>query len=47
MKELFKSKVMLGFMVFFVGFLFMNSNDIQKMEEGNKVKNDTYLVMNV
>ena len=47
MKELLKSKIMLGFVVFFMGFLFINSNNIQKMEEGKESYNTAYIVANV
>lgn len=45
MKEILKSKIMMGFLVFVIGISFVNGVQTKKMEENNKVANDTMITL--
>lgn len=47
MRELLKNKLMIGFLVFVVGFTYVSSMKQQKMEENHVKAERDYVVMNV
>lgn len=46
MKELLKSKCMVGFLLLMVCFLFVNAHSVQKMNESRGTSEKTYVAMN-
>ncbi len=44
MKEILKSKVMIGFAIFVIGFAYFNASSSKKMEE-NKVESDREMIV--
>jgi hypothetical protein len=47
MKELLKSKIMIGFIIFVLGITYIDSVNVKKMEEDTKVAHDNLIVMNI
>lgn len=47
MKELLKSKIMIGFIVFILGITYIDSINVKKMEEDTKVSTDNLISMNI
>jgi len=47
MKEIVKSKTMIGFIVFILGITYMNGVQTNKMEAGQIEAQDTYITMNL
>lgn len=47
MKEIFKSKTMILFMVMILGIVYMNSNQVQKLESRETVNNETLISANI
>lgn len=47
MKDILKSKGMILFLVMVLGFLYMNTTSVQKMENNQKEEKDTYITMNI
>lgn len=46
MKEILKSKVMLGFIGMLIAFFYLNARDIQKMEVSESLEENVYIAMN-
>lgn len=46
MKEIVKSKVMMGFIVFVLGFTYIDSLNVKKMEQENLKLSNDFIVMN-
>ena len=46
MKEIVKSKVMMGFIIFVLGFTYIDSLNVKKMEESNTRISNDFIVMN-
>lgn len=47
MKELLKSKIMIGFIIFVLGITYIDSINVKKMEENTKIANDNLISMNI
>lgn len=45
MKEIIKSKTMMGFLIFMIGIIFINGVQTKKYEDSKKIANDTYVVL--
>jgi len=45
MKEILKSKTMMGFMIFMIGITLINGVQTKKYEDNQKIANDTYVVL--
>lgn len=46
MKEILKSKAMVGFLIMLIGFFYLNAKDIQKMEVTETESENPYVAMN-
>lgn len=44
MKEILKSKVMIGFAIFVIGFAYLSATETKKMEE-NKIESDREMIV--
>lgn len=47
MKEMMKSKWLLGFVAFILGITYMSGIQSKKMEDTNKTTDETYIAMNL
>ena len=47
MKEILKSKTMILFTVMVLGIVYMNSNQVQKLESSESVNNETLISANI
>ena len=47
MKEIVKSKIMIGFVAFILGITYMNGIQTKQMEEKSNTNQDSYLAMNL
>lgn len=47
MKELLRSKIMIGFIIFILGITYIDSINVKKMEEDNKAASDNLISMNI
>lgn len=45
MREILKSKTMMGFMIFMIGIILINGVQTKKYENNKKIANDTYVVL--
>lgn len=46
MKEIMKSKVMMGFIIFVLGFTYLDSVNVKHMEQENLKLSNDFIVMN-
>lgn len=46
MKEILKSKVMMGFIIFVLGFTYIDSMNVKRLEQTETQMNDKMIVMN-
>lgn len=46
MKEIVKSKIMIGFIVFVLGFTFIDSVNVKRLERTNENVEQEFVVMN-
>lgn len=46
MKEIFKSKAMVAFLIMLIGFFYLNAKDIQKMEVTENTSENPYIALN-
>ena len=47
MKEMLKSKIMVGFVAFILGITYMNGVQTRKMQDTTKQAQDSYIAMNL
>lgn len=47
MKEMLKSKIMIGFVAFILGITYLNGVQTRKMEDTTKQPQDSYIAMDI
>lgn len=47
MKEVMKSKIMLGFIIFVLGFTYLDSVRVKQLEQKNTQEMQEFVVMNI
>ncbi|MDD3341422.1 MAG: hypothetical protein PHN72_04470 [Bacilli bacterium] len=47
MKDILRSKIMVGFMVLLVGFFYISARDTKKMDESHQESTNQYVYVNM